>query len=468
MTLAPMGVLDLSLVTGLLTQTLTNYWDVGPSWATLNPGLNFTHTISGMTPDEARLTTAGGGCQVTITLIHIEPSKFNRNFVAWSNPSVSNPPPARAQLIPALPLALDLYYFVTAWSDAPPPTSSTQEQQAISMVLNCFHQNPIIRTNFPFTSPPESVPEEFTLTMEIESVDSISRFWQATTQPFRLSVMYRVAVVFLTPPAPPALAKQVSRFSLTVDPAPPSSLAATGSLFGTSSTATFIDPKSQAGSPQNISVDYSPAVVTPGQRFLLYGTNLNLGAGYSGAPPNPGTSYRVYLTSTTSSPNEQEITSWKVPDSGSPGASVQTSARFLLEVPTDEGSPPLGAPPPGVYGVAVGSEAGPDAITYRSNTTPISIAALVSAPGSPALPILTPVAGTYTVTGMGFIAGATQVMLETVPLEGVAGPPGAGEFTVVDIATITFQVPATLPAGMYGIRIRVNQVESPPAVWIQN
>jgi hypothetical protein len=466
MTLAPMGVLDLSLVTGLLTQTLSSYWDTAPLWATLSAGSNFTHNISGMTPDEARQSAVGGGCQVTVTLIHIEPSKFNRNFVTSSNPSVSNPPSPRAQLIPVLPLALDLYYFVTAWSDANPPTASIQEQQAISIVLNCFHQNPIIRTNVPFTSPPESAPEEFTLTMEIESVDSISRFWQATTQPFRLSVMYRVAVVFMTPPAPPALAKQVSRFSLTVDPIPPPRFLS-GALFGTSSTATFIDPKSQPSNPQNVTVDYSPATVPLGQRFVLYGTSLNVGASYSGPPPNPGTSYRVYLMGPPDYATEQEITSWKVPDSGSPSIADQTTARLVLEVPTSEGSPPLGAPPPGVYGIAVGSDAGPDAITYRSNITPFSIAALVNAPGSPSLPILTPVAGTYTVTGMGFIAGATQVMLETVPLNYVVGTPAAGQFTVIDIGTITFQVPTSLPSRLYGVRIRVNQVESPPAVWIQ-
>ena len=466
MTLAPVGVLDLSLVTGLLTQAVSNYWDTAPLWASLSPGSNFTHTISGMTPDEARQPTAGGGCQVTVSLIHIEPSKFNRNFVAWPTPAGPNPPAPRAQQIPALPLALDLYYFVTAWSDAVPPTSSIQEQQAISIVLNCFHQNPIIRTNVPFASPPESTSEEFTLTMEVESVDSISRFWQATTMPFRLSVMYRVAVVFLTPPAAPASAKQVSRFTLAVDPFPPS-FATNGSVFGTSSTATFMDPKSPPGSPKTLSVDYSPAVVTPGQRFYLYGTGLNQGNDYSGPAPNSGTSYRVYLRSPPDYQLEQEITSWKVADSGSPGDAAQTSARVVLEVPVSEGSPPTGAPPPGVYSLAVGSDAGPDAITFRTNTTPFSIAALVSAPGSPALPILAPVAGIYTVTGMGFMAGATEVMLETVPLDPVAGPPGAGQFNVADVGTITFQAPAGLPAGIYGVRIRVNQIESAPAVWIQ-
>jgi Pvc16 N-terminal domain len=465
MTQTPMGVLDLSLVTGLLTQTVSNYWDTAPLWATLSPGSNFTHTISGMTPDEARQSTAGGGCQVTVSLIHIEPSKFNRNFV-YAAASGSNSASPRAQLIPALPLALDLYYFVTAWSDANPPTCSIQEQQAISIVLNCFHQNPIIRTNVPFSSPTESTPEEFTLTMEIESVDSISRFWQATTMPFRLSVMYRVAVVFLTPPAPPVLARQVSRFALSVDPATPP-FAANGWLFGTSSSATFIDPNSPPGSPQDVNVDYSPATVTPGQRFFLYGSGLNQGNDYSGPPPNSGTSYRAYLKLPPDYQTEQEITAWKVSDSGSPGGAIQTSARMVLEVPASEGSPPLGAPQPGMYGIVVGSDAGPDAITYRTNVTPFSIAALVNVPGSPPLPILPAVAGTYTVTGMGFIAGSTEVMLETVPLNYVSGSPGAGQFTVADIGTITFQAPTGLRSGMYGVRIRVNQVESPPAVWIQ-
>jgi hypothetical protein len=400
---------------------------------------------------------------VTVSLIHIEPSKFNRNFVYSPPPSGPNSPPSRPQTIPAFPLSLDLYYFVSAFSEGQP----VQEQQAISIVLNCFHQTPILRTNVTIPgSPPESTPEEFTLTMEIESVDSISRFWQATTVPFRLSVMYRVAVVFLTPPAPPMLAKQVSRFTLAVDPAAPP-FAQNGWLFGTSSSTTFIDPNSVSDNPENVNVDYSPATVTPGQRFFLYGAGLNQGTDYAGPAPNPGTSYRVYLRLPPDYQTEQEVTSWKMPDSGSPSAAVQTSARIVLNVPLAEGSPPSGAPQPGVYALVVGSDAGPDAITYRTNVTPFSIAARIDAPGSPALPVLTDIAGTYTVTGMGFIAGSTQVMLETVPLSYVAGTPGAGQFTVADIGTITFQAPAGLSSGMYGVRIRVNQVESPPALWIQ-
>jgi hypothetical protein len=116
-----------------------------------------------------------------------------------------------------------------------------------------------------------------------------------------------------------------------------------------------------------------------------------------------------------------------------------------------------------------GSNNPPDAFTNRTNATPFSVAARVDVPGSPPNPILPPlVAGPYTIGGMGFVAGATQVLLETVPLTSVpVGPPLAGQFTVESATRITFMRPTNLPSGRYGVRVRVNAVESPPALWIQ-
>ena len=76
MATSPIGVLDLSIVTGLLVQTLENYWLTSPLWTTANP--SFAHNISQLTPDETRKTGSGGSeCQVTVALIHIEPNKYN-------------------------------------------------------------------------------------------------------------------------------------------------------------------------------------------------------------------------------------------------------------------------------------------------------------------------------------------------------------------------------------------------------
>ena len=466
MALEPIGVLDLSIVTGLLVQMIENYWNTSPLWATLAASDFFKPSVSGLTPDEARKTTTDAPCQVTVSLIHIEPDKYNRNFVypPAQQPAVPNPPSPRAQTIPSLPLALDLFYFVSAFAQG----NATQEQQAMSIVLNCFHQNPIIRTNVVFPgSPPTSVAEEFTLTMEIESADSISRLWQAITVPFRLSLIYRVGVVFLTPPAPAPLAKPVTRYSLAVEPTS-FPFARNGQVFGTSSTTTFVAPDSPLGSPRLVNVDYSPATVTPGERFFLNGAGLNQGTDYAGAPPNPGTSYRVYLLSPPDYKTEQEVTTgWKVPDVGSPLNAIQTRSRIVLEVPPGSGSPGS-LPEPGVYLIEAGSDtASSDLVTNRTNTTPFSLAALVNAPAPPALPLLGDVAGIYTVAGMGFVSGSTEVLLETLALTFVTTPLSAGEFTVVDIATIKFMRPTSLGPGLYSVRVRVNGVESPPALWIQ-
>jgi hypothetical protein len=400
---------------------------------------------------------------VTISLIHIETNRFNRNFVhpPPPQPPVSNSPPPRAQVIPFQPLSLDLYYFISAFADG----NYHQEQQAMSVVLRCFHENPVIRTNVVIPgSPPESTQEEFTVTMEIETADSISRLWQAITVPFRLSLMYRVAVVFITPPAPAGPAKQVRRYGLAVEPAK-FPVATAGQVFGTASTATFVPPDSVSPS---VSVDYSPATVAPGEQFLLLGAGLNQGTDLS-TVPNPGTSFRVFLLQPPDyeTEKEKEITAWKAPDPH-PASPVQTSSRMVLNVPGTVGSLPANAPPPGVYSIRVGSNAPTDLISYRTNATPFNLAARVDAAVSPPDSIVTDVAGTYTITGMGFMPGGTQLLVETIPLSYVAaGPLQPGKFTVSDIATITFQRPLDMPPGLYAIRIRVNGVESPPALWIK-
>ena len=461
MALNPLGVLDLSIVTDLLIQALTNCWHNSPLWAALPPDAYFFPSISGFTPERARTES---GPQLTISLIHVEPNKYQRNFVfPPASPPSPQPPSPRAQTIPALPLSLDLYYFVSAYSQ----NSFHQEQQAMSVALRCFHENPIIRTNVVFPgSPSESTQEEFTLTMEIETADSISRLWQATTAPFRLSLMYRVGVVFITPPEQPAGAPPVRDYSVATAPAQ-LPFATSGQVFGTSSLTTYLSPDGTPAHPRSAQVRYSPATVAPGQRFYLFGAGLNQGTDYTGLAPNPGTSFRVYLMTPPNYQVETEVSAWKTADTD-PKNPIQTADRFVLDLPGTVGAPPGAAPQPGVYMLRAGSDAPPDAVRNRTNGTPFSVAARVDAPGSPPNPILTAAAGIYTIGGMGFLAGSTEVLLDTLPLTSSATLPlSDGQFNVGSATTITFRRPAAMAAGRYTVRVRVNQVESPPALWIQ-
>ena len=86
-----------------------------------------------------------------------------------------------------------------------------RQPQAMSVALRICHANPIVRSE-----PGAAVPWELTLTMEHRSYDELSRLWQATTAPLRMSVVYRAAVVFIDPDPMPAAAPAVSSLSADV------------------------------------------------------------------------------------------------------------------------------------------------------------------------------------------------------------------------------------------------------------
>ena len=459
MALSPLGVLDLSLVTDRLIKLLTDYIPTAPLWGTLiPPGQPYTIHVSGSMPETKRKLD---GCQLTVSLIHVSQDKFQRNSaIVPTVPVVTNPPAGRAQVIPNHPLSLDLYYLVTAYAD----DKYVEEQQAMSIVLNCFHQTPIVKQTITLPgATPSTVPEEFTLTMEIETCDELARLWQAITVAYRMSVVYKVSVVFLTPPAPAGTAKPVLRASLAVDPAA-LPYQQSWQVIGTLSSASYATPASTAGTPEVVTFDYSPATVVigtpfgPGTIFSLLGGGLN-----------QATSNKVYLLAADpSSPtgfSEQNVSSWLLPNPMQTGSSLRLQIQNAAALPSN-------AQNPGVYQLRVGNNVGlgsPGAI--RSNATPFSIAAPVNVTiAAPNPPLLTPDgSGIYTVKGVQFVTSPnqTQVLLETVPLTATALPLQPGTFNVGDPQTITFKRPTSLPSGTYAVRIRVNQVESPPGWWIQ-
>jgi hypothetical protein len=438
MALNTLGVLDLSVVTDVLTTMLGNCYDQSPMW-TVNGGdiQKFTIDISGSAPDTIRDL---GQCQLSLYLFHVSQDPHQRN-----SPVVG----PRARTIPAQPLSLDLYYLLSAFSQS----DYHQEQQAMSIALKCFHETPIVRTNVLIpVPPPTSQPEEFTLTMEVETVDTLSRLWQSITISMRLAAIYKVSVVFITPPTPAvALAKPVQPrgIGLAVNPAT-FPFATNGQLIGTYRKIAYASPHSSVANPDIVSYDSSAATVAAGQTLILYGSSLSDGNGNH----NP-TANRLYLIPPGGI--EQEVTNWIVPDlnPNPPPVTRVDDSRLTVQLQAP-------FPAPGVYQLAVGSDISKgDTADYRSNPVPICIAAAISGMPAPPAP---PVLGANTFNGTGFVSGSTEVLLGPFPL--TEAPPGNGTFQITGGTKIDFQPLGGLPSGLYAVRVRVNRVESDPSWWV--
>jgi hypothetical protein len=438
MGLNTLGILDISVITDVLTKMLGQCYDQSPMW-TVNGGdiQKFTLEISGSAPDAVRSLSH---CQLSLYLFHVSQDPYQRNS------PVLGP---RARTIPAQPLSLDLYYLLSACSQS----DYHQEQQAMSIALKCFHETPIVRTNVLIpVPPPTSQPEEFTLTMEVETLDTLSRLWQSTANPMRLAAIYKVSVVFVTPPTPAVpLANPVQPrgIGIAVDPAT-FPLATNGQLIGTYRKITYTSPNSSATNPDIVSYDSSAATVAAGQTLILYGSSLSDGNGNH----NP-TAKRLYLIPPGGI--GQEVTNWIVPD---PNPTPPPLTHIVDSRLTVQLQAPF--PDPGVYQLAVGSDTSlGDPAYYRSNTVPISIAAAISGmPAPPAAPVL----GANTFDGTGFVSGKTEVLLGSFPL--TEAPPANGTFQITGGTKIDFQPLSGLPHGLYAVRVRVNQVESDPSWWV--
>lgn len=198
--------LDLSAVTDALIGLVKNHWTTAPMWTEVAgspPGPTFTPSFTGLAPEAARQQP---GPQLSMYLYHVE-SDSAREALFWQPQMLNGSPGGPTRF---LPMALDLFYLLFAYSE----TSYVQEQEAMSVAMRAFHANPIIRSG-----PGAAAPWELTLTMEHRSYDELSRLWQATTSPIRMSLVYRAAVVFIDPDPMPAPAPPVAAVSL--GPAPP-------------------------------------------------------------------------------------------------------------------------------------------------------------------------------------------------------------------------------------------------------
>jgi hypothetical protein len=424
--------LDLSEVTDSLIQLVKSQWGSAPIWTELGGGPTFHPNFTGLAPDAARQQA---GPQLSLYLYHVESDNAQQSL-SWQPWMLDVTPgePVRFQ-----PLALDLFYLLFAYSDA--DTGWTQEQEAMSVALRIFSANPIVRSD-----PAAAAQWELTLTMEHRSYDELSRLWQATTAPLRMSVVYRVAVVFIDPdPMPRTVTNQKTKaFSLTADPVPlplpPTGPTEYPVLFGTSRQSSYIGPNGVA-----VPFSLSNTALVPGQTAWLLGSYLGVS----------GVSDHVYLQSADGS-SETDVTAWVIPTESSP-------AKFVITLPATAGTAPADAPAPGVYQLRVGSGALGSAGAVRSGSISITVAAYLDPAPGPVLSGSAP----FTVTGAGFLPGATEVLVGTIALTVVSAAPVAGQVSI-DSSEVSFSfAPPAGPSGqVLPVRVRVNGIESDPALWV--
>jgi Pvc16 N-terminal domain len=235
------GLLDLSIVTDQLLDHLRKakddsaLWEEEPTAATgaspsddevpagdQTPQTEFNIVFTGQPPDAAR--ELAGTCKVSLYLFHVAADKFYRNtFPAdWramepealeDSKNLVKKGETRARQGAQQPLALTLYYLLSAHSD-----SYIQEQQAMSIALKCFHDRSVVTAFVPMTAPTPKRPNEFTITLEAQSIDEIGRLWQSMASALRLSAVYRASVIFLEPKAPTKSVEPVKKWTQAAYP----------------------------------------------------------------------------------------------------------------------------------------------------------------------------------------------------------------------------------------------------------
>jgi hypothetical protein len=398
--------LDLSAITDSLVNLVKDGLDSAPLWVELEGSSSggpvtppFTLNVSGQAPDVIAKET--GGTELSLFLYHVEANNAVESLF-WA-PQILTPPAKPGQLpVRFLPFALNLYYLMSTFSDD--NFHYEHEQQAMSVALRIFHATPIVH------SPIHSPPWELTLTMEHRSYDEMSRLWQAMATPMRLSVVYRAAVVFLDPDTPPAGAPETTDLNVVVEQGVPASSDSV-ELFGTFRRASYVGPDGPVPFTQ------APATVAPGQQVWLMGANL------SGA--------LIELVSEGGVPTD--ITGWVV-------SAGSTATRVVLQVPNIGSLPETGR-----YQVRVGG-----------NLAPLTVAAFVDPAGGPVLPP----SPSISLTGEGFVAGATQVLVGTSPVSPSQITVGAGG------TSLSFPTPPGPSGSVVPICVRVRGIESDPALWV--
>lgn len=414
---------DLSDVTyviqGLLDDAVQNSPLANASSITVNCG----------SPETVR--KSAGACYLTLYLLHIGRDPY------WRNTPLNGGTP---QYNKGQPLSLNLSYLLTAFSES----DHVLEQRAMSIALQTIQSHPIMnQTTAPnAASDPfwNALPKgEFVLSIEADTIEEMSRLWQAFTVPIRLSALIRASVIFIAPSGP---TRNPSRWptvaNLAVGPSPPNPPPPNPVTPSLSAPIGQMTPQLTPGETAvDVSLSLGPMVAVAGGALRIAGYGLTSDSDVILSVPGSSTAWTVDSWRTGASPGELDL--------ALPAEYADPSVK-----------PPPGATPlPGLYALSVVSSG------KRSNAIPLAIAPSVTITATP--PVVQPDAtGLYSFFGGGFIADGTKTKLSlgATALTYSPGAPGAGEFAVATGTTpsISFRLPQPFASGTYPILLSVNAV----------
>jgi hypothetical protein len=431
---------DLSDITLILTGLLTQAVNTSP--------LPLVSKISVSACSPETLRKSSDQCYLSLYLLHIGRDPY------WRNTPLSGP---RPQLNSVQPLSLNLSYLLTAYCDQ----DTVLEQRALSIALAAIQSNPIMN---PTTAP--SLPDwpavqngEFVLSIEADTIEEMSRLWQAFECPIRLSALVRASVIFveapetIQPPEAPPSTVNLSVIQAASLPPPLVSSAGTPPSLG-DGFSQFTPPLLGDTLPSSLAPGIGPPVMVGGVPAAAPGTTAPLYGAYfaiAGSGLDLTDAAEVYLSSPGSA-TLWDISAWR---------QDFAPAQLTLAPPDSYAAPagsPLSATPlPGLYSLGVGSGG-----AVNSNSITIAIAPRIDGVANP--PTLGPVPGNaFTVSGAGFLpAGNVSLALGANPLTfSSAATPPAGGFIVNPAGTSIRFLPGALAAGTYPLLLAVNGIPAP-------
>jgi hypothetical protein len=133
-------------------------------------------------------------------IVFINPTETARNssyhlslwlYQVTENEFVKNSPLPRDNnqiTSPYPPLALNLYYLITPFSD-----SQDKNQILLGRTMQILYDNAIIGLR----SPEDGVAEDLRIVLCRLTLEELTRVWEALREPYRLSVAYQVRVIHI-------------------------------------------------------------------------------------------------------------------------------------------------------------------------------------------------------------------------------------------------------------------------------